>query len=230
MRFGRKGGWWDQEQQFLRTNALWTYDGFGQRDAPLEASVALDNSVVLRGGWRVSLTPELQAVAFDTRRYATYATVVARSGSSVDTVAVRPADRQYTVGVQGSVNTPQWRRLGVAVSGRYGTEPEFFETATARRTDLEVSADMRTTPKWRSSALLRYQRFVRERDGSAFSTQVVPRLRTEYQFSRALFQKRMPPIVRVCGVGCDGRSLRSRRHVRSFRVKRRIRLKAGSDK
>jgi hypothetical protein len=37
--------------------------------------------------------------------------------------------------------------------------------------------------------LLRYQRFERARDGSIFSTQVVPRLRTEYQFTRALFAR-----------------------------------------
>jgi hypothetical protein len=39
----------------------------------------------------------------------------------------------------------------------------------------------------RIGTLLRYQRFVRARDGSVFSTQVVPRMRLEYQFSRALF-------------------------------------------
>jgi hypothetical protein len=39
----------------------------------------------------------------------------------------------------------------------------------------------------RIGALLRYQVFDRARDGTPFSTQFVPRLRVEYQFSRALF-------------------------------------------
>jgi hypothetical protein len=189
-RFGRRGGWWDQQQQFFRSSALWTHDGFFvERSAPLEVNVAVDNSFTLRGGWRASLTPELQAVAFDPRRYADRFVAAPGPGAASDTVAFLPGGRQVTSGVQLTVNTPQWRRLGASLTARGGTDPEFFETATARRTDVELSADMRPTPQWRLSTLFRYQRFVRSRDGSVLSTQVVPRLRTEYQFSRALFAR-----------------------------------------
>ncbi len=188
-RFGRKGGWWDQQQQFLRSSALWSYAGFQQRGSPLEVTAVLDNSFVLRGGWRASLSPELQAVAFDARRYARIATLRATSGGRIDTAAFVPADRQFTRALQLSVNTPQWRRGGASLSARRGTEPEFFETATATRTEMELSTDLRPSPQLRLSSLVRYQRFVRSRDGSVFSTQVVPRLRTEYQFSRALFAR-----------------------------------------
>ena len=188
-RFGRKGGWWDQQQQFIRTSALWSYDGFQQRTPPLEATAALDNSFVLRGGWRASVSPELQAVAFDARRYARTATLSPTTNGRVDTVAFVPSDRQFTRALQLSVNTPQWRRGGASLSARRGTEPEFFETATATRTEMELSADLRPSPQLRLSSLVRYQRFLRARDGSVFSTQVVPRLRTEYQFSRALFAR-----------------------------------------
>jgi hypothetical protein len=86
-----------------------------------------------------------------------------------------------------AVNTPQWRRAGATLTATAGTEPEFFETSTVRRREVEAQVDLRPTSQVRIGALLRYQRFVRERDGSEFSTQVVPRLRLEYQFSRALF-------------------------------------------
>ncbi len=188
-RFGRKGGWWDQQQQFFRSSALWSYDGFQQRGSPLELSVGLDNSFVLRGGWRASLIPEAQAVAFDSRRYASIATLRPTTGGQHDTVAFAPDGRQFTRALQLSLNTPQWRRGGATLSARRGTEPEFFETATATRTEMELSADLRPSAQLRLSSLVRYQRFVRARDGSVFSTQVVPRLRTEYQFSRALFAR-----------------------------------------
>jgi len=188
-RFGRKGGWWDQQQQFVRSSALWSYDGFQQRGSPLEVSVGLDNSFVLRGGWRASITPEVQAVAFDARRYASVATLISNAGGRFDTVAFVTGDRQFTRALQFSVNTPQWRRGGATLSTRRGTEPEFFETATATRTEMELSADLRPSSQLRVSSLVRYQQFVRARDGSVFSTQIVPRLRTEYQFSRALFAR-----------------------------------------
>ncbi len=188
-RFGTKGGWWDQQQQFIRTSALWSYDGFRNSAPPLELSVALDNSFVLRGGWRASISPEMQAIAFDPRRYATLVTVAPRSNGGIDTLTFAPGARQLTTAVNISLNTPQWRRVGLSLTARTGTEPEFFETATARRTDVELSADLRPTPQLRVTSLMRYQQFTRQRDGSIFSTQVVPRLRTEYQFSRALLAR-----------------------------------------
>lgn len=188
-RFGQRGGWWDQQQQFLRTSALWSHAGFSERQTPLETSVALDNSFVIRGGWRASITPEVQRIEFDPRRYANLATIVPLGATRVDTVAFVPGDRQLTRSINLSINTPQWRRAGITLTARHGTEPEFFETATATRTDAEVSADFRPSPQWRVTSLLRYQRFTRLRDGTTFSTQVVPRFRTEYQFSRALFAR-----------------------------------------
>jgi hypothetical protein len=188
-RFGRRGGWWDQQQHFLRSSALWSHSGFADRGPPLEVTIAVDNSWVLRGGWRVSITPEYNAIAFDARRYTNYATITPGADGRADTTVFRPLDRQHTRGVFASVNTPQWRRVGATLSARHATEPEFFETATAERRDVELSADMRPTPQWRLSTLMRYQSFRRERDGTVFSTQIVPRLRTEYQFSRSLFAR-----------------------------------------
>jgi hypothetical protein len=182
--FGRKGGWWDQRQHFFSGSSLWTYDGFGKRDTPLEARVSVDNSMTIRGGWRVSLQPDLQRVAFDPRRYAQYA-VLGASGR--DTVAFTPNEAQVTSNVAFALNTPQWRRAGASLTATAGTEPEFFETSTVRRREVEAQVDLRPSSQVRVGALLRYQQFVRHRDGTVFSTQVVPRLRLEYQFSRALF-------------------------------------------
>ncbi|HYW33118.1 MAG TPA: DUF5916 domain-containing protein [Gemmatimonas sp.] len=188
-RFGKRGGLWDQQQHFFRSTALWSHGGFGERGPPLEVTLAVDNSWILRGGWRASFTPEYNAIAFDPRRYGSFATITPAAAGRLDTVVYRPLDRRHTAALGVSVNTPQWRRLGASLTGRYGTEPEFFETATARRGDVELSADMRPTPQLRLSTLFRYQQLVRQRDGTVFSTQIVPRLRTEYQFSRALFAR-----------------------------------------
>lgn len=182
--FGTKGGWWDSRQHFLSASALWSYDAFGNRDTPLESRLSLDNSMTIRGGWRVSATPDLQRVAFDPRRYAQYAVP---SASGQDTLAFTPNVAQITSNVAFALNTPQWRRAGATLTATIGTEPEFFETATVQRREVEAQLDLRPSSQVRVGTLLRYQRFVRERDGTVFSTQVVPRFRLEYQVSRALF-------------------------------------------
>jgi hypothetical protein len=182
--FGRKGGWWDQRQHFFTGNTLWNYDGFTQRRDPLESRMSLDNSMTIRGGWRVSVVPDLQIVSFDPRRYTTYA-VASASGGTAMPFTVNGTQRTSSTTI--TVNTPQWKRLGATISAVAGTEPEFFETSTVRRRDFEAQVDLRPSTQVRIGTLLRYQRFVRARDGSVFSTQVVPRMRLEYQFSRALF-------------------------------------------
>ena len=183
-RYGRSGGWWDQQQQFLQSTYVWTWDGFRQRQVPLEMRFTLDNSFVLRGGWRVNVIPGFQSIAFDSRRYSS---VFTTSSASVDTAAFVPNARQSAGGVVLTVGTPQWRRVGATLSTTIGRELEFFETATVNRRDVEGSVDLRPTRQVRVSALLRYQQFDRVRDGTPFSTQLVPRVRVEYQFSRALF-------------------------------------------
>nr|MCU0619354.1 DUF5916 domain-containing protein [Gemmatimonadaceae bacterium] len=188
-RFGRKGGWWDQQQQFMTLSSLWTHDDFRTGRAPLELLARLDNSIAIRGGWRLSLAGELQGIAFDPRRYADYRTVDATSG---DTVAFTPSTRQRFGALSFTLNTPQWRRLGATLDVVNGREAEFFETSTVERRQVDLSVDLRPTPQLRVGTLLRWQRFDRVRDGSLFSEQLVPRLRLEYQLTRALF-------VRVIG-------------------------------
>lgn len=189
-RFGRRGGWWDQQQQFSTTNITWTYDGFLQRARPLEIRSTLDNSFVVRGGWKLNVIPELQAIRFDPRRYER----IQAGGPTGSTIAFTPGEQITQGSVVISASTPQWRRLGATISTTLGREAEFFETAAVNRRDVDGSVDLRPTPKLRIGALLRYQQFDRVRDGTPFSTQFVPRLRMEYQFSRALF-------LRVIGQG-----------------------------
>ncbi|MCO4098055.1 MAG: hypothetical protein HEQ38_01405 [Gemmatimonas sp.] len=91
--FGKKGGWWDQRQHFLSASSLWTYQRFNERETPLESRVSVDNSMTIRGGWRVSVTPDVQRVAFDARRYTSYAVL---SASGRDTLSFTPNTAQIT--------------------------------------------------------------------------------------------------------------------------------------
>jgi Domain of unknown function (DUF5916) len=181
-RFGQRGGWWDQHQHFITATTLWTYAGFSGGAPALESRASLDNTITIRGGWRLSAQPEVQWIAFDPRRYSSNRVV--RGG---DTVVFAPGARQTLGAVQFQLNTPQWRRLGATIQTSIGQDPEFFETATVHRRDVDLSMDLRPSRKARIGLLFRYQRYDRERDGTLFSEQIVPRARLEYQVSRALF-------------------------------------------
>ena len=181
-RFGRKGGWWDQSQNFITASSLWSWDDFQRGRAALETRATLDNTITIRGGWRVGVQPEVQFIAFDPRRYSALRVV-----NAGDTVAFTPSGRQTLGSVQFQFNSPQWRYAGVTMQSTLGQDPDFFETATVRRRDVDLAVDLRPSPQVRVGLLFRYQRYDRERDGTRLSEQVVPRLRLEYQFTRALF-------------------------------------------
>ena len=181
-RFGRRGGWWDQQQNFLTGSTLWTWDSFQNAETPLETLVSLDNTITIRGGWKLGLKPEVQSIAFDPARYADLRVV--RNG---DTATFSPLARQTIGTVELALNTPQWRYVGGTLLYTEGRDPEFFETATVDRRNIDLAMDIRPSRQVRVGVLFRYQRYDRVRDGTRFSEQVVPRLRLEYQFTRSLF-------------------------------------------
>ena len=181
-RFRRKGGWWDQAQNFVSATSLWMWDDFTGGRVALELRASLDNTITIRGGWRVGVQPEIQSLAFDPRRYSAYA--VARTR---DTVAFQPGERQTIGAVQCQLNSPQWRYVGFTLQSTLGQDPDFFETTTVQRREMDLAMGVRPSRQVRVGRLVRYQRDESERDATRLSEQVVPRLRLEYQFTRALF-------------------------------------------
>jgi hypothetical protein len=84
------------------------------------------------------------------------------------------------------LNTPN-RPLTVAVSFGYGAAPIFAEAAEGRELDAATTVTWRPTQSARIEMLWTHQRITRSRDGSGFSTANIPRLKLEYQLTRAIF-------------------------------------------
>jgi len=89
--------------------------------------------------------------------------------------------------LQMRITTPQFGKFGASINSTIGRDAEFFETAQARRVDVNATLDLRPTPKVRISAIMLHQEFRRARDNSAILRTNIPRLRTEFQLNRAIF-------------------------------------------
>src|SRR5205807_9984210 len=83
-------------------------------------------------------------------------------------------------------NTPN-RALTIGASAGYGGAPIFAEAADGRQLTLGATADWRPTTAIRISAQWSHLRLTRVRDGTRFSTADIPRVKLEYQLSRAIF-------------------------------------------
>lgn len=170
-------------------DALWLYDKFFHGDAVQETKLQFETVTNIRGGWVVSVTPVRETWRFDERKYTGYATLRERAPGSgtYDTLAFAPSGVTPTLVALVRVNTPQFRRWSGKFSAFVGKDVDFFETAPARRTDLSADVDFRPSAQLRLTTSYVYSHYSRWRDGTTLSRANVPRLKAEYQLTRALF-------------------------------------------
>ena len=168
---------------------LWLYDKFFDGKSVQETKVQLETVLNIRGGWVVSVTPVRESWLFDDRKYAGYATAQPRHmpGSGADTVAFNPSSRTSTYVALLRVNTPQYRLWSGRFTSFIGRDVDFFETAPVHRTDLTADIDFRPSAQLRLTTSYLYSEYTRWRDGTTLSRANVPRLKVEYQLTRALF-------------------------------------------
>lgn len=164
---------------------LWLYDTFRDGGQVQETKVQVENVFNIRGGWVLSLTPVREMFRFDPRRFDGYVTI-SRPGAS-DTTPFAARRRSSTGVLLARLNTPQFARWTGRFTAFAGRDVEFFEGSTARRVDVTGEVDLRPTDQARVTVSYLFSDYARSLDGSDFSGASVPRLRLEYQLSRALF-------------------------------------------
>ena len=97
-----------------------------------------------------------------------------------------PHDLYHLPGAAFIVNTPNRAVSGSVVVG-YSAAAIFPEASEGRQVAVTTVAALRPTPALRLEARWVHQRLTRARDGSRFSTANIPRLKLEYQLTRAIF-------------------------------------------
>jgi hypothetical protein len=86
-----------------------------------------------------------------------------------------------------NVATPQFRRWDASLSVARGTTAIFPEAARGRATQVQAGLTLRPTRSLRTFGTLTWTRLKRADDGTEFARTVIPRLKVEYQPTRAVF-------------------------------------------
>lgn len=178
--YGRPGALVEQVSTFIGISPLWHYDDFLHLRSTIEGGISDSWNASLRGGWGVSVGINDDQQRFDRSAYAGYTT------DSAGTPFVTPHGLYNLLGANAGVNTPN-RPLTLALSLGYSAAPIFAEAAEGRELDAQATLTWRPTQSARIEALWTHQRITRARDASRFSTANIPRLKLEYQLSRAIF-------------------------------------------
>jgi hypothetical protein len=182
--YGGRGAFVENFTIFGGPSRLWEYSGFPDA-SPVEGSDLIGGFTIFRGGWRVNYGVFRQLVIFDRTLFTDLQTLVVPSGTFTPYDAPRELSNLWgdSVGVSTPVFSKWHATLGAA---RFAT-PIFFEGSEGDATRLTASLTLRPTANIRVEALGVALRIDRERDGSEFARTIIPRLKVEYQPTRALF-------------------------------------------
>src|SRR5207302_3450304 len=86
-----------------------------------------------------------------------------------------------------SFTTPRWSRFDANALYVFGQDENFFEWAQANIDYLSLAMNLRPTDHVRVSGVLNYQDYWRRTDHSLAGRNVIPRVKLEYQLTRAIF-------------------------------------------
>jgi hypothetical protein len=185
--YGARGALIQTYGSFFTLQRVWRYD---DPAGAIEGSEGASPSMTLRGGWRLAGSINRSFFSFNTEDFPPYAdyTVEAPLGAGADTVAFTiPAPLTDLWRGSLGVTTPTWRRVTASLSFGLGATPIFPEAARGRQASVSTTVDLRPTEELRLA--LQYTQLVinRSRDGSRSSREAIPRVKIEYQLSRAVF-------------------------------------------
>jgi len=180
--YGARGAFIEQFTTFFGPSRLWRYSDFGSA-SPVEGNESVNLMFNVRGGWSARGSIARNFVRFDPRDYRSYDVLT-------PTGPVRWAVPDGLSGLPGvgiTVTTPTFQLFNASVQAQRNSVAIFPEASEGDETLLVGTLSMRPTSSIRIDGSATYSRITRARDGSEFARTVIPRLKLEYQPTRALF-------------------------------------------
>jgi len=155
-----------------------------QADAWLEKKLHFNNSFKFRGGWLAGASALFESFAFDEQFYRDYALQRAPGAALLPFTGVpHIRNDDYVV----TLNTPQFSRFSGSIFYIWGHDENFYEWSPATIAFATYAVNWRPNEKIRVSPQLQLQSYDRRSDGTRVADGRIPRLKVEYQLSRAIF-------------------------------------------
>ena len=179
--YGRPGALIQTIGGFIGVTRLWNYSEPG--DGTIEGGEFISPSATLRGGWQVGGSLGRNFFTYDPGAYVGY-TVSTGAGTVPFTV---PGKENHQFSGSLRITTPTFRQFTATASVSAARVPIFREAAPGSSLRFDGSVDLRPTSALRATLQVSRLSLDRRRDGSRASSETIPRLKVEYQVSRALF-------------------------------------------
>lgn len=180
-RFGAPGSRLQSWSGSLAFSNTWLYDRYAD-PRPDEAKLHINNSFVLRGGWRLGASLLVENFLYPEELYQDVAIDM-----DTDTVPFvgRPSINNYDVVF--TLGTPQFQTFSAGGFVLFGRDENFAEWAPGYLLWAELNGTWRPTDRIRLEALYNETRVMRPDDWSTVTVTQIPRLKLEYQLARPIF-------------------------------------------
>ena len=184
--YGAPGSALERFTSDVVVDGTWKYDDFTAGLGAQDRKLHLNQNAVLRGGWQVGGSVLIETFGYDEDLYRDYALLDTAAGQSV----LRPfvgTPRLPNLDWLVSVTTPPVR--GVTLDGflLWGKDENFYEWASADILFARVAVAWRPTERLRVDAQYQAQTYQRRTDDSYVGIRRIPRVKVEYQMTRAIF-------------------------------------------
>ena len=225
--YGSRGALLESIQPSLEVRGYWDHEAFWDGGGLEEGEIQLSSRISFRNN--ITLWANVKRSLFDYQPERYEGLFVEESGGTY--AAFRPDQGLFDglTGMTVGLWFNNWERVRGNVRLSFNETPIFdrrFGVAVepARSRSGEVRLNLFPTPAWKTELSVNFSRLERMRDGVEHSTAVIPRVRSQYQFSRSLFLRtifeyghqesaalRDPASGRLLfacdapGVGCDAR-------------------------
>jgi hypothetical protein len=180
--YGARGAVLEQFTTFFGPSLIWRYADFGHA-SPVEGNQDVNLMFSLRGGWSVRGSLGLDFVNFEPDDYSGYE-VLAPGGPEPFEV---PEGLSNLLGATVSLTRPTFNKFNASIETRSNEVAIFAEASEGQETRITGSVAVRPTGSIRLDASTTFSRISRISDGGEFARTIIPRLKLEYQPTRALF-------------------------------------------
>ena len=168
-------------------DGLWFYDNFFERRDARDKKLHFNVDANLRGGWNAGLAFLVETFGYDPGYYGNlYRVARPRPEGGIDTLpftgTARLPNRDYVT----RLSTPQYKHFSANFMFLWGQDENFYEWSSADIVYLSAGLNVRASERLRLNATYQLQEYDRKNGGGTVGILRNPRLKAEYQLSRAL--------------------------------------------
>jgi hypothetical protein len=141
----------------------------------------------LKGGWQLGTGVSVEQFGYTASLFSQDWIERHGAGGTIDTVPFTGQPHIANLDLGANIATPRFQNFSLTAFVLAGHDENFFEWASARVILSTIDVTWRPTGRIRTELMYDHQQVNRRTDGSLVALTRVPRLKVEYQLSRAVF-------------------------------------------